>query len=90
MKNREEAGHYLTIFIFTAPSAVVVWLVFHAVYVNLTQDAAVVGYVEAGTQMGIFFGYIVMVGGTAVLGGIAAWAAFRLVRTLLRDRFRSG
>ena len=45
-----------------------------------------VGYVDPLTQTGIFLGYVVMIGGTLVLGAIAAWNALAaLLISLRRD-----
>lgn len=80
----ERRSRYLIIFLVTAPGAAIVWFVFHAVYVNLTISEGAVGYVDALTQAGIDFGYIVMVGGTLALGAVAAWALYRYIRLVLR------
>ncbi|MBV8118078.1 MAG: hypothetical protein JOZ01_08870 [Candidatus Eremiobacteraeota bacterium] len=56
------------------------WLVFHAVFTNLTKSEEAMGYVDPLTQMGISLGYIAMVGGTLTFGGIALWAAVRALR----------
>jgi hypothetical protein len=68
---------YLIIFGLAAPSAAVVWLVFHGVFTNLTQTEEAMGYVDPLTQMGIYLGYVAMFGGTLVFVGVAAWAAVR-------------
>ena len=77
---------YLVIFLTTAPSAAIVWFVFHAVYVDLTASVKAVGYVDASTQIGIDLGYFVMVGGTIILAAVALWSAIKYVRLVLRDR----
>jgi hypothetical protein len=78
MKQREQAGRYLLAFAFSATGALLVWFVFHGVYAGLTQAAAAVGYVDSGAQIGIAFSYLMMVGGTSVLGIVALWAAYKL------------
>jgi hypothetical protein len=70
---------YVIIFTVAAPSAVIVWLVFHGVFVNLTLTEAAMGGVDPSTQMGIYLGYVAMVGGTLIFAGIAAWAGVRAV-----------
>jgi len=75
---------YLVIFLVAAPGAAIVWFVFHAVYADLTVSAAAVGYVDALTQAGIYFGYVVMVGGTIALAAVALWALYRYIRLSLR------
>jgi hypothetical protein len=80
----DDRNRYLIIFLATAPSAAIVWLVFHAVYEDLTASVKAVGYVDASTQIGIDLGYFVMVGGTLVLAAIALWSAIGYIRLLLR------
>lgn len=86
MNRREERSRYLTIFLFAAPGAAIVWYVFHAVYENLSATEKALGYVDSLTQVGIDLGYVVMVGGSLVLAAIAAWSAVAYVRLVLRDR----
>lgn len=86
MNPGDERNRYLTIFLLAAPSAALVWYVFHAVYANLTASEKAVGYVDSLTEIGISLGYVVMVGGTLVLGGIALWAAVAYLRLLRRGR----
>lgn len=82
--DRERRTRYLVIFLVAAPGAVVVWCVFHAMYENLSISESAVGYVDALTQAGIDFGYVVMVGGTLALAAIAAWALYRYIRLFRR------
>lgn len=84
MKSRSEINRYLTIFLCSAPAAIVIWLIFHAVYVDLAQSEAAIGYVDSTTRIGIAMGYAAMVGGTAVFGGIAVWAGIALIRLWMR------
>lgn len=63
--------------------AVIVWFVFHSVFVNLTQTEKAAGYVPPVMQMGIDLGYLSMIGGTLVFAALAVWALFRIVRILL-------
>jgi hypothetical protein len=82
----DERTRYLTIFLMAAPSAAIVWFVFHAVYENLTASVKAVGYVDSMTQVGIGLGYVVMIGGTSVLAAIAAWAGIAYLLLLRRER----
>jgi hypothetical protein len=88
MNNSAERNRYLIIFALSAPGAVIVWLVFHAVYFDLSESEKAVGYVDPTTQAGILLGYVVMVGGTLALALTAAWSGVQLVRVLLRRRPR--
>jgi hypothetical protein len=88
MNDRAELNRYLIIFALSAPGAVIVWLVFRGVYFELSETEKAVGYVDPTTQAGILLGYVVMIGGTLALALTAAWAAFQLVRVLLRRRPR--
>jgi hypothetical protein len=83
MTDRERRKRYLAVFLSAAVGAAVVWFVFHGVYENLSASESAVGYVDALTQAGIDFGYVVMVGGTCTLAAVAAWALYRYVRLLL-------
>jgi hypothetical protein len=86
MNHREERTRYLVIFSVAAPSAAIVWLVFHSVYENLTASVKAVGYVDSMTQTGIDLGYVTMIGGTLVLAVIAVWSGIAYLRLILRDR----
>lgn len=86
MQGREERRRYLTIFLFAASGAAIVWYVFHTVYDNLNATEKAVGYVDSVTQTGIDLGYVAMVGGTLVLAGIALWSGAAYLRLILRDR----
>ena len=77
---------YLIIFGLSAPSAIVVWAIFHGVFATLTKTEEAMGYIDPLTQMGIYLGYVAMVGGTLVFAGIAAWAAIRAARIWLSRR----
>ncbi|HEY2474258.1 MAG TPA: hypothetical protein VGI19_05595 [Candidatus Cybelea sp.] len=74
MNRDQERNRYLTIAALTAPSAAIVWFVFHTVYEDLSASVKAIGYVDPLTQMGIFLGYVAMIGGTIVLAAIAAWS----------------
>jgi hypothetical protein len=52
----------------------------------LSISEKAIGYVDPMTQMGITLGYWVMIGGTIILAGIAAWSAIQLVRLLIAPR----
>lgn len=86
MNRRDEQTRHLVIFLVTAPGAVIVWFVFHAVYVSLTASVKAVGYVDSLTQTGITFGYVVMIGGTILLAAVALWSLVAYVRLAARDR----
>ena len=85
MNDRWQKSRYLTIFLFTAPAAAIVWYVFHGVYESLTASVKAVGEIDASTKIGIALGYVVMIGGTFVLAGIAVWSAVAYLRLLRRD-----
>lgn len=84
MNRDQERNRYLTIAALTAPSAAIVWFVFHGVYENLSASVKAVGYVDPLTQTGIFLGYVTMIGGTLVLGAIAAWSLVAALRISMR------
>lgn len=81
--NRDEIKRYLTVFCATAPAAVVVYLIFHAVYTNIAITAQAVGQVDSGTKIGLAMGYVAMVGGTAIFAAFAIWSGYHLVRAWL-------
>jgi hypothetical protein len=81
MEQREQAGRYLLGFACSAIGALLVWFIFHGVYAALTQAAAAVGEIESGAQMGIWFSYLMMVGGTSILGIVALWFAYKFITT---------
>jgi len=83
---RAELNRHLAIFGIAAPSAVLVWYVFHGVYVSLTESVRAVGYVDGSTQTGIYLGYVVMVGGTIALALLALRSAVRVAAILLAQR----
>jgi hypothetical protein len=89
MNRRGEIARNLTIFALCAPTAVLVWVVFHLIYTDLTITSKAVGYVDSGMAMLIAMGYIAMVGGTIVFAGIAAWTGFRALQLWLAGRRRS-
>jgi hypothetical protein len=84
VNRRELLNRHLIIVALAAPGAVVVWWIFHGVYVNLSESVRAVGYVDPMTQAGIYFGYLAMVGGTLFLAALALWSAIACVRLLLR------
>ncbi len=86
VNGREERTRYLTLFLIAAPSAAVVWYLFHTVYENLNASVKAVGYVDSMTQVGIGLGYVAMVGGTLVLAAIAAWAGVKYIVLSRRGR----
>jgi hypothetical protein len=85
-RRKELLQHYLTMLALSAPAAAIVWFVFHGVYESLSISEKAIGYVDPMTQMGITLGYFVMIGGTVVLGAIAAWSAIRLLLLLIASR----
>ncbi len=86
VNRRDERARYLALFLIAAPSAAIVWYVFHLVYQNLTATVKAIGYVDSTTQVGIGLGYVAMVGGTLVLAGLAAWSGITYLIMLRRDR----
>ncbi len=86
MDHRFDVNRYLTIFALSAPTAVAMWLIFHGVFATLTRTESAMGYVDSTTQMGIYLGYVAMVGGTLVFAAIAAWAAYKAAVAWSRGR----
>ena len=86
MDLRAELNRHLAIFAAAAPAAVLVWYVFHGVYVSLSESVRAVGYVDASTQTGIYLGYVAMVGGTLALALVALRSGIRVVAILLKRR----
>lgn len=86
MNDRDDFNRYLTILLLSAPTAVAIFFIFHGIYVSLSQAEEVAGYVDSSTQVGIYLGYAVMVGGTLIFGILAAWAAVRLAGVVRRSR----
>ena len=86
MRERERRGGYLLAFACSAAGALIVWFVFHGVYEGLTQAAAAVGYIDSGAKIGIAFSYLMMVGGTLVLGVVALWSAYKLAMTARKEK----
>lgn len=84
MSRRDERARHLTIFLVAAPSAAIVWVIFHAVYENLSASVKAVGYVDSLTEVGIGLGYVTMIGGTLVLAAIAAWSGIAYLLLLRR------
>ncbi|MGA2759828.1 MAG: hypothetical protein ABSF08_05865 [Candidatus Cybelea sp.] len=85
-RRKELLQHYLTMLALSAPAAAIVWFVFHGVYENLSISEKAIGYVDPVTQTGITLGYFAMIGGTVIIGGIAAWSAIRLLMLLIASR----
>lgn len=86
VNRRDDRTRYLTLFWVTAPSAAIVWYVFHMVYENLNASVKAVGYVDSMTEVGIGLGYVAMVGGTLVLAGIALWSGITYLVLLRRGQ----
>ena len=84
--DRAELNRNLIICVWTAPSAVAIFLIFHAVYTNIAETAQAVGQVAPSTMTGLAMGWVVMVGGTGVVGVIALVAAIRALRAWSRLR----
>lgn len=82
----DELAHHLTMLAFTAPAAVLVWFVFRGVYLDLSRSEKAVGYVDPMTQTVVLLGYFAMIGGTVVLGCIAAYSAIQTLRLLFTRR----
>jgi hypothetical protein len=84
--DRAELNRNLIILAWTAPTAVVIFLIFHAVWENLTITAQAVGDIGSQTQIGLAAGWVAMVGGSGVFAVIALVAAFRAVAAWSRVR----
>ena len=86
VKVPSEVVHHFIMLAFTAPGALIVWFVFHVVYLDLSRSEKAIGYVDPMTQTGVTLGYFAMVGGSLVLGIIALWSAIQILRYYLRPR----
>jgi hypothetical protein len=84
--DRAELNRNLIICAWTAPAAVVIFLIFHAVYTNIFETAKAVGQIDASTTTGLAMGWVVMVGGTGVFAVIAIVAGIRALRAWSRLR----
>jgi hypothetical protein len=84
--DRAELNRNLIICAWTAPAAVVIYLIFHAVYTNIFETAKAVGQIDASTTTGLAMGWVVMVGGTGVFAVIAIVAGVRALRAWSRLR----
>ncbi len=84
MDDRDELKRHLAIVALAAPGAAIVWWIFHGMYVNLSESAQAVGYIDAPTQTGIDLGYLTMIGGTLLLVAIALRSAIICIRLLVR------
>ena len=84
--DRAELSRNLIICAWTAPAAVVIFLIFHAVYTNITETAQAVGQIDSSTTIGLAMGWVAMVGGTGVFAVIAIVAAIRALRAWARMR----
>lgn len=70
----------------TAPTAALVWFVFHDVYTDLSVSERAVGYVDPMMQAGITLGYYAMIGGTLALAAFAIWSILHILALLLKRR----
>jgi hypothetical protein len=84
--DRAELNRNLIVAAIAAPSAVAIFLIFHAVYENIEITAKAVGEIDSATSMGLAMGWIAMVGGSGVLAAIAIVAAIRALRVWSRLR----
>jgi hypothetical protein len=84
--DRAELSRNLIICAWTAPSAVLIFVIFHAVYTNISETAQAVGQIDSTTTTGLAMGWVVMVGGTGVFAVIAIVAGIRALRAWLRLR----
>jgi hypothetical protein len=84
--DRAELNRNLIICAWTAPAAVVIYLIFHTVYTNIFETAKAVGQIDASTTTGLAMGWVVMVGGTGVFAVIAIVAGVRALRAWSRLR----
>jgi hypothetical protein len=84
--DRAELNRNLIVCAWTAPVAVVIFLIFHAVYSNIIETAQAVGQIEPSTMTGLAMGWVAMVGGTGVFAVIAIVAGIRALRAWSRLR----
>ncbi|HEX3457141.1 MAG TPA: hypothetical protein VHR97_04220 [Candidatus Baltobacteraceae bacterium] len=84
MNRRDELRRNGAVAALSLLGAVVLWLIFHSVYENLSVSEQAVGYVDPTTQSGIYFGYFAMLAGIVALAAIALWAAIKCVLLLAR------
>jgi hypothetical protein len=84
--DRADLNRNLIICAWTAPAAVVIYLIFHAVYTNIFETAKAVGQIDSSTTIGLSMGWVAMVGGTGVLAVIAIVAGIRALRAWSRLR----
>ena len=80
----DERNRRLIVGLCAAAGAAILWVIFHAVFANLSVSENAVGYVDPATQGGIYFGYAVMIVGIVSLAAIAAWSFFQYLRLLVR------
>ncbi|HTA38500.1 MAG TPA: hypothetical protein VK760_05470, partial [Candidatus Acidoferrales bacterium] len=84
--DRADLNRNLIVFAWTAPTAVVIFLIFHAVYSNIIETAHAVGQIDSSTMTGLAMGWVAMVGGTGVFAVIALVAGIRALRAWSRLR----
>jgi len=84
--DREELSRNLIIAAVTAPSAVIIFVVFFAVYTNITETAKAVGQVESSLTMGLSMGWIAMIGVSGTLAVLAIVSGVRAFRAWSRLR----
>jgi hypothetical protein len=84
--DRAELSRNLIICAWTAPTAVLIFVVFHSIYANIRETAQAVGQIESSTMTALAMGWVAMVGGTGVFGVIAIVAAIRALRAWSRLR----
>jgi hypothetical protein len=84
--DRADLNRNLIVCAWAAPTAIVLFLVFHAVYTNIFETAQAVGQIDKSTMTGLAMGWVAMVGGTGVFGVIALVAGIRALRAWSRLR----
>jgi hypothetical protein len=84
MNRRDELRRNGAVAALSMLGALVLWLIFHSVYENLSASERAVGYVDPTTQSGIYFGYFAMLAGIAALAATGIWSAVKCVLLLAR------
>jgi hypothetical protein len=84
--DRADLNRNLIICAWTAPAAIVIFLIFHAVYTNIVETAHAVGQIDSATMTGLAMGWVAMVGGTGAFAVIALVAGIRALRAWSRLR----
>jgi hypothetical protein len=84
MNRRDELRRYGATAALALLGSLVLWLVFHSVYADLSASVRAVVYVDPTTQSGIYFGYFAMLAGIVALAAIGTWSAVKFLLLLAR------